>query len=80
MTIAGLNGTKEMIQVLLRHKADVNAVDIKNKSALMLATINDNAHSVQALLDAHADLSIKNKVGSAWWSCQINDKETGTSC
>jgi ankyrin repeat protein len=69
---AGLNGTKEMIQVLIRHKANVNAIDNKNKSALMLATINDNAHSVQALLDAQADLSIKNKVDSVWWSCQIN--------
>jgi ankyrin repeat protein len=59
---AALNDGKELIQVLIRHKADVNAVDNKNTSALMLAVMSGNAGSVQVLLDGKVDITVKNKV------------------
>jgi ankyrin repeat protein len=64
---AALNSGKELVHVLIRHKADVNAVDDKHKSALMLAVISGNAGSVQSLLDAKADISIKNKVRKTFY-------------
>jgi ankyrin repeat protein len=63
LRVAALNGTRQLVAALIRHKANVNAADKKKKTALMMADVNGNAPDVQALLDSRADINVKNEYG-----------------
>lgn len=60
---AGAGGDAEIVRVLLAHKADVNAPSPGKLTPLMLAAREGQESSVQALLDAGADTSLKNNEG-----------------
>jgi ankyrin repeat protein len=53
-------GHLEVVQLLLDHDADINAVDDSNQTALMFAAICDHAQLFKYLLDRGADHRIAN--------------------
>lgn len=52
------------VELLLRHKARVNACDVLGRHALMTAALEGHVHIVQALLDARADTALNDRHGT----------------
>lgn len=69
---ASVGGNKDVAEMLLRFKADVNAVDKDNKSALMIAVINGNQPLVQTLVEHGADINIKNEFGKTAYEMAVS--------
>uniref|UniRef100_A0A673B6S9 Acyl-CoA-binding domain-containing protein 6 n=1 Tax=Sphaeramia orbicularis TaxID=375764 RepID=A0A673B6S9_9TELE len=57
-------GHKELVSVLLQHKADINSQDNEGQTALHYASACEFADIVELLLNAGADPSIKDMEGS----------------
>uniref|UniRef100_A0A8D3CDX9 Acyl-CoA-binding domain-containing protein 6 n=1 Tax=Scophthalmus maximus TaxID=52904 RepID=A0A8D3CDX9_SCOMX len=57
-------GHKELVSVLLQHKADINSQDNEGQTALHYASACEFAEIVELLLNAGADPSIKDMEGS----------------
>jgi ankyrin repeat protein len=60
---ASVGGNKDVAELLLKYKANVNQMDKDNKSALMIAVINGNQPLVQVLVEHGADVNLKNEFG-----------------
>ena len=60
--IAAVNGNAEVGKLLLKNDADINAIDVDGKTALMIAVINGHQLLVELLLKNDADLKVKNAV------------------
>jgi ankyrin repeat protein len=58
--------------LLIKFKADLNALDKDNKSALMIAVINGNQPFVQALVENGADINIKNEYGKTTYEMAVS--------
>ena len=54
-------GHREIADLLIKFKPNVNALDFEGKSALMVAVINGNLHLTELLINHGADITIKNK-------------------
>lgn len=61
---AAKNGNPSLIELLLKHNADIGAVDVKNNSALHLSVENGRLLAVQALLENPQCQDIINKLNS----------------
>jgi ankyrin repeat protein len=63
MAAAG-NLNPEVIRVLIRAKADLNARNAKGVTALMIAVdVNKNHEVLKALINAGADVNVKDNTG-----------------
>jgi len=62
---AASSGRLDTVQLLIKHKATVDAVDLSLRTPLMWAAWNGHADVAQALLDAGADLH-KTSRGIRW--------------
>jgi ankyrin repeat protein len=69
---ASVNGAPDIARTLIRYGADVNAVDKKNKNALLTATINGNVPFVKVLLENGANFRFKNKFGKTMYDLAIS--------
>jgi len=49
--------------LLINHGADVNAKDLRGRSALWFAVENGNIQTVKLLLAAHADVNVRDRQG-----------------
>jgi ankyrin repeat protein len=49
--VANISGNKDVAELLIKFKADVNAKDKENKTPLMMAIINGNQPLVELLVD-----------------------------
>ena len=65
----------EVLQVIISHSADVNAANISNVTALMIACQKGNVDAINALLNAGADTNIADADG---YTCLY--KAIGASC
>ena len=61
--VANISGNKDIAELLIKFKADVNARDKENKTALMMAIINGNQPLVELLVNHGADIMFKNEYG-----------------
>lgn len=78
LMLAASNGNKEIVQMLLDAKADVNdAEDENNDTALLLAALEGKEEVVRLLLDAGANTNASNIWGitALMDAAQHNDKE-----
>ncbi|PNG99918.1 Palmitoyltransferase AKR1, partial [Tetrabaena socialis] len=71
---ASLNGSKEVVEALLRARADMAAKDTGGWTALHYASLNGSKEVVEALLRAKADMAAKDTPGNEyakdeiqWW-------------
>ena len=69
---ASVNASPEIVRTLLKFNADINAVDKKNKNALLIATINGNLPFVKLLLESGANFRYKNKFGKTLYDLAIS--------
>ena len=69
---ASVGGNKDIAELLIKFKADINILDKDNKNALMIAVINGNQPFVQVLVEAGADLSIKNEYGKTAYEMAVS--------
>jgi uncharacterized protein len=60
LMLATAGGRLDIVQLLLQHGADVNAVNCRGRNALM---VTDNIAAVQLLLDSGADISATDSEG-----------------
>lgn len=81
---ASMQGLVPVVRVLLKNKADVNAVDASQETAFSLAATNSNSfETVTALLDAQSDINHLNdenetaldRLRRNYWSLQAHMKE-----
>jgi ankyrin repeat protein len=61
--LATKNGHTDIVQSLLNNGANVNAIDNKGRTALILASENGAAGIVQILLEKGADINAQNFYG-----------------
>ena len=61
-----LDCKKEVLQSIIDLGADVNAANNKNVTDLMLASEKGNVDAINVLINAGANMSIKNVVGNTW--------------
>lgn len=60
--LASEYGNEQLVQMLLKNKADVNAATkIQNLTPLMVASLHERTHVIQMLLDARANPNIQSK-------------------
>ncbi|MBN8555836.1 MAG: ankyrin repeat domain-containing protein [Deltaproteobacteria bacterium] len=85
---ASMQGLLPVVKVLLKNKADVNAVDASEESAFSLAATNSNSfETVIALLDAQSDINHLNdenetaldRIRRNYWSLQTHMKNIRSS-
>ena len=69
---SSVGGNKEVADLLIKYKADVNIMDKDNKSALMIAVINGNQPLVQCLVEHGADINIKNEFGKTAYEMAVS--------
>lgn len=63
--LAAIEGNKEMVSVLLKHKAKPNVMDLDGETALYHAASNGNYEVVKILAGLPlADVNLKNKVST----------------
>ncbi|MBI5421749.1 ankyrin repeat domain-containing protein [Candidatus Peregrinibacteria bacterium] len=60
---AAMQGRYNLIRVLIRHKAEINAVDVDCRTALMFAAMKGNPKTVMMLLLAKPDVSLRDEQG-----------------
>ena len=60
LTTVNKNGNKEIIELLLKHGADINITDAYNWTALMFAARNGHSETVKLLIDNKADIKAIN--------------------
>ena len=58
--------SKEVLQMIIDHGADVNATNNKNLTALVMACEKGNIDAINVLLNAGADTSIVSVYGNTW--------------
>ena len=58
------NGHREVVQLLLQARAEVNAANKRGETALSMAATNDHSQVVELLLAAGADAGIKDRLGA----------------
>jgi ankyrin repeat protein len=63
LVIAARNGRDSAVQLLIRHRADVNAVTNLGQTALMYAAINAQESALRLLLEHRADVNAVDKRG-----------------
>lgn len=63
LMLAAFNGHPEVIELLLKHGADVYSNDLGGNSALHWAAFSGHVDCAQALLDEHADVDARNNFG-----------------
>ena len=68
--------SKEVLEAIVDHGADVNATDKDNETALMIACKKDNVDAINALLNAGADSSIVDAYGC---TCLLHAIDGGCS-
>ena len=59
LMVAAYNGDMEMVDLLLKSKADVNAADSKGNTPLMIASANDDAEMVKWSIENGAKVNAK---------------------
>lgn len=59
---AAVNGNADVARLLIKNDANVDAVDVDGKTALMIAVINGHQNLVELLLKHEADIKVKNAV------------------
>ena len=69
---ASINCSHEIANILIRYKADIDAVDKENKSALLIATINGNLPLVRLLIEHGANINIKNNYGKSLYDLALS--------
>lgn len=69
---ASMNGKKEVVDILIKFGANVNALDFENKSALMIAVISGNQPLVQILIEHGADIHVKNEYGKGIYEMAVS--------
>ena len=69
---ASVGGNKDVAELLIKFKANVNQLDKDNKSALMIAVINGNQPLVQVLVEYGADINIKNEYGKTAYEMAVS--------
>jgi hypothetical protein len=62
----------DWIEFLLRHGADINSVDNRGNTPLMIASYWRNAPVVQLLIEYGANVHITNQVGKTAYDCAID--------
>lgn len=60
---ASLNNNLDVVEILLKNKADTNIIDVDGKTALIFASNNNYLEIVKILLEHNADVNIKDKSG-----------------
>ena len=65
------DGSKEILQAILDHGADVNATNKHNQTALMAASKKGNIDAINVLLNAGANPHIANINGCTWLHCAV---------
>lgn len=68
---ASVGGNKDVAELLIKFKAEIDVLDKDNKSALMIAVINGNQPLVQTLVEYGADLNIKNEYGKTAYEMAV---------
>ena len=68
---ASISGSKEVAEMLIKYKANLNILDKDNKNALMIAVINGNQPFVQCLVENGADLNITNEYGKTAYEMAV---------
>lgn len=68
---ASVGGNKDVAELLIKFKANIDVLDKDNKSALMIAVINGNQPFVQTLVEYGADLNIKNEYGKTAYEMAV---------
>ncbi|RMZ95691.1 fibronectin type 3 and ankyrin repeat domains 1 [Brachionus plicatilis] len=68
---ASVGASKDVAELLIKYKADINIVDKDNKNALMIAVINGNQPFVQCLVENGADLNITNEYGKTAYEMAV---------
>jgi len=58
---AAANGRKDIVELLVKAGADVNAKDKHERSALMISVWNDRKDIIKLLLNAGADVNVQDK-------------------
>ena len=64
--------SKEILQAIIGHGADINATCKNNVTALMLACLSGNIEAINVLLKAGADISIASVDGATWIHCAVD--------
>jgi len=63
LMLAAFAGKEDVLKLLIRAKADINAVDASGDTALTAATFKSFKGEVDILLNAGADPNVRNKIG-----------------
>ncbi len=69
---ASINCSHEIANILIRYKADLDAVDKENKTALLIATINGNLPLVRLLIEHGANVNIRNSYGKSLYDLALS--------
>ena len=72
LRFASLGGCKEIAELLIKFKADINVKDFEKKSPLMIAVINGNQPLVEVLVQNGADLTIRNEYGKSLYDLAVS--------
>lgn len=68
---AAVTGNKDVAKVLIKEGADINAVDVDGKTALMTAVLNGHHLMVEMLLQYDADISVLSASGKTAYEMAI---------
>lgn len=63
LATASVNGHTECVELLLKHRASVNAVDKDQRTHLMLAAADNHVECIECLHKGHAQLDAKDAGG-----------------
>lgn len=76
LSCAALQGSTDIIKLLLDHGADVNRKDTHGQTPLILAAWQGDAEDVKLLLDKHADVTLRDATGKTalMWAQTENHK------
>lgn len=69
---ASVNSSPDIARLLIHHGAEIDALDKKNKNALLIATINGNVPFVKVLLENGANFRFKNNFGKTLYDLAIS--------